>query len=107
MKVINFLRILKQMPLSKRRRHKPSTTKQVPQCTVRYPVGFSPLEQLPVEILTQIFLESQNVDFTRTSKAIYNVLGHNPSEWLIFEFFRYPITGSSLVATTKVKKMLR
>ena len=83
------------MPLNTRRRRRPLAKNQVSSPIVLYPVGLSPLEQLPVEILTQIFVESQNVDFTRTSKAVYNVLGRSPSEWLIFEFFSYSIRGIS------------
>jgi hypothetical protein len=55
-----------------------------------YPVGRSPLELLPVELLIQIFIYSQNVKFPITSKAIHNVLGVSPSWLLMAQFFLYP-----------------
>jgi hypothetical protein len=52
-----------------------------------YPAGESALEELPLEILTSIFIESQNLKFVRTSKTIFARLGQSPSDWLILEFF--------------------
>jgi hypothetical protein len=71
------------MPLSASRRRKPPG----PVVAVaRAPIGQSALEQLPLEILTSIFIESQNLAFVRTSKTIFAALGQSPSEWLILEF---------------------
>ena len=78
------------MPLSARRRHKPSKTpsqskEQTPEIALP---GMSSLEQLPLELLTQIFIYSQNKEFIFTSKSLYERLGVGPSEWLVMEFFK-------------------
>jgi hypothetical protein len=75
------------MPLSTRRRRKPARARQQETKSSAYPVGESVLEQLPLEILTSIFIESQNLNFVRISKTIFARLGQSPSDWLILEFF--------------------
>jgi hypothetical protein len=78
------------MPLYRRRRSRKAS--EVPPSlptTALHPVGQSPLEILPLEILLNIFLESQNTEFVRISKTIYAMLGEKPSDWLLFEFFIY------------------
>jgi hypothetical protein len=52
-----------------------------------YPPGESLLEQLPLEILQTVFIESQNIDLVWTSKAIFVSLGYKPSQWLFMQFF--------------------
>jgi len=74
------------MPLSNRRRRRKPIALQYP---VLHPAGQSPLESLPVELLCNIFVASQNTEFVFTSKTIYSSLGQNPSEWLFLEFFSY------------------
>jgi hypothetical protein len=74
------------MPLSSRRRRRKPIVLKYPRL---HPAGKSPLESLPVEILCNIFVASQNTEFVFTSKTIYAVLGQNPSEWLFLEFFSY------------------
>jgi hypothetical protein len=88
------------MPLSTRRRHKTPKTPVTPKqpTTKVLAAGMSFLEQLPLEILTQIFLYGQNKELILTSKTLYKLLGLNPSEWLLMEFFKpkYIFGGSKL-----------
>ena len=53
-----------------------------------YPPGQSPLEQLPLEILQTVLLESSNEKFVTTSKTIWTNLGYKPSEWLYTQFLK-------------------
>jgi len=78
------------MPLSSRRRHKiPKTSAASTETSREYALpGQSWLEQLPLEILTQVFLYSDNTELVFVSKSVYQNLGINPSEWLVLEFFK-------------------
>jgi hypothetical protein len=78
------------MPLRSHRRHKKPA---VAQNTGPHPPAQSRLEVLPVEILLKIFLESQNPGFALTSKTIYSLIGHKPSDWLLIDFFSYSRRG--------------
>jgi hypothetical protein len=81
------------MPLSTRGRRKPARARRQVIKASAYPAGESALEQLPLEILTSIFIESQNLNFVRTSKTIFAKLGKSPSDWLILEFFGHGWEG--------------
>lgn len=74
------------MPLSARRRRRPQLSTPISLKTSA-PAGTSLLEQLPYEILVQIFIFSQNVELPQTSKTLFARLGYEPSDWLMLEFF--------------------
>lgn len=93
------------MPLrSRRRRKKPMLSR--PENRSPYPPGQSPLELLPVEILCNIFVESQNTEFVLTSKIIYSTVGKNPSNWLLLNFFGHNISKHSCERTSTLFTVL-
>jgi hypothetical protein len=52
-----------------------------------YPPGQSPLEQLPLEILHVLLLDSQNEQLVIVSKMIYARLGREACPWLFNKFY--------------------
>ena len=77
----------------RRRRASPTPTPSL------YPPGQSLLEQLPLEILQTVFIESENEELVTVSKSIYACLGYKPCEWLYLAFLRKKCTRYAIKYT--------
>jgi hypothetical protein len=67
--------------------------------------GTSFIEQLPYDILLQIFIFSHNPSFVFTSRTIFHLLGESHSDWLIMEVLR-PVQGTAISERSKFKKRM-
>ena len=88
-----------RMTLSSRRRRRVyyiSESSSYPsKRTIDHAAGQSYLELLPLELLTRVFIESQNANVVGVSKTLYANLGGQPTEWLMLKFFGYQWEGAS------------